>query len=47
MTTRKVVWTPTTKKPKFNHALSASSAFNLKLCHMRTLNKTQIFVIFM
>ena len=34
MTTRKIIWTPTTKEPKINHALAASSAFNLKLCHI-------------
>ena len=34
MTTHKMFWTPTTKEPKINHALTASSAFNLKLCHM-------------
>ena len=39
MTSRKIIWTPTTKEPKINHALVASSAFNLKLCHMQTLFK--------
>ena len=32
MTTRKIIWTPTTKEAKISHALAASSAFNLKLC---------------
>ena len=31
MTTRKIIVTPITKEPKINHALAASSAFNLKL----------------
>ena len=34
MTTRKIISTPTTKEPIINQALAASSAFNLKLCHM-------------
>ena len=33
MTTRKITWTPTTKEPKITHALAASSALNLELCH--------------
>ena len=36
MTTRKIVWTPTTKEPQINHALAGSSAFNFKLCHIES-----------
>ena len=32
LTTRKHICAPTTKEPKINRALVASSAFNLKLC---------------
>ena len=34
MTTHEIIWTPETKEPKISHALAASSAFNLKLCHI-------------
>ena len=34
MATRKVIWTPKSEEPEINHALAASSALNLKLCHM-------------
>ena len=34
MTIRKIMLTPTTKEYKINHALAATSAFNLKLCCM-------------
>ena len=38
MTTLKIIWTPTTQEPKFNHALAAASAFNLKLFLISKLN---------
>ena len=34
MTDSKIVVTPTIKEPKITHALAASYAFNLKLCHI-------------
>ena len=33
MTTRKIIWTPTTKEHKICDALATTYAFNLKLCH--------------
>ena len=38
MTTCKIIWTPTTKEPKFCHALATTSAFNLKLCHIQHMS---------
>ena len=35
MTTCKISLTPTTKEPKISHALAITSAFNLKLCHIK------------
>ena len=35
MTTWTIILNPTTKEPKFCHALAITSAFNLKLCHIR------------
>ena len=36
MTTCKIILTPTNKEQKNCHALATTSAFNLKLCHMKT-----------
>ena len=37
MTTRKIIWTLTTKEPKINHAAAACSGFNLKLSQYLTI----------
>ena len=37
MTTCKVILTPTNKEQKICHALATTSAFNLKLCHTKSI----------